>query len=103
MLALPTFGIREYVLPICATAALECYSDPNLQRFEREVRAWSGLNHPNILPFLGFVELPKAGLPTSLVSPWMKNGNALVFCNNNPHNKRMPIVRQASRLARISC
>ncbi len=47
---------------------------------------------PQYPSFLGFVELPQVGLPTSLVSPWMKNGNGLVFCKNNPHTQRMPIV-----------
>ncbi|KLO11919.1 kinase-like protein [Schizopora paradoxa] len=62
------------------------------KRFRREVSIWGSLDDPHILPFLGTVEIPSAQIPTSFISPWMKNGNAFFFCRNNPEVERMPII-----------
>ncbi|KDQ09871.1 hypothetical protein BOTBODRAFT_95627, partial [Botryobasidium botryosum FD-172 SS1] len=62
-----------------------------LQRIAREVKAWSSLDHPNILPFLG---LHRLGSTSYLVSPWMGNGHALDFVNNHPDADILKLVWQ---------
>ncbi|KDQ10340.1 hypothetical protein BOTBODRAFT_115883, partial [Botryobasidium botryosum FD-172 SS1] len=47
----------------------------------REVAVWERLDHPHILPLLG---LYTHGLSTYMVSPWMDNGDALDYVQNNP-------------------
>ncbi|KAK7689173.1 hypothetical protein QCA50_007864 [Cerrena zonata] len=53
-----------------------------VKRFEREVKVWAGLDHPNILRFLGIVT--NIGNFLQIVSPWQDNGNILDFVTKNP-------------------
>ncbi len=56
-----------------------------LQNLGREVRLWSKLNHPNVLPLLGYcLEGPKS-IP-NLVSEWMKNGTVIDYMKDRPFN-----------------
>ncbi|KAJ7619319.1 kinase-like domain-containing protein [Roridomyces roridus] len=50
------------------------------QRLYREALRWKGLDHPNILPFIG---LDTKTFPNSLcmVSPWMEHGTVLQHLN----------------------
>ncbi|KLO11006.1 kinase-like protein, partial [Schizopora paradoxa] len=48
----------------------------------REVRLWSKLEHPNILPLLGFF-LDGPSSP-NLVSRWMKNGTLTKYLQDRP-------------------
>ena len=48
------------------------------QIFEKEIYVWSKLQHPNILPLLGFAFDIDTGYPM-LISEWMENGNALAY------------------------
>lgn len=51
---------------------------PNfVQRFSEELRIWSKLNHPHILPLIGYT-LQADGYPC-LISEWMENGPALKY------------------------
>ena len=43
----------------------------------RETKIWSGLEHPNILPFLGIADY--TGLGACLVSPWIPHGNCMEY------------------------
>ncbi|KAG8999356.1 hypothetical protein FRB93_013235 [Tulasnella sp. JGI-2019a] len=46
------------------------------RRYEREVRTWSSLNHVNVLPFYGVVEISSV---TYLVAPWVAHGDLSQF------------------------
>ncbi|KAG8726535.1 hypothetical protein FRC12_023310, partial [Ceratobasidium sp. 428] len=48
----------------------------------RELRAWQGLAHPNILPFIGVVCVDNVYF--GMVSPYMSNGSAPQYLSNNP-------------------
>ncbi|KIO16208.1 hypothetical protein M407DRAFT_52512, partial [Tulasnella calospora MUT 4182] len=50
------------------------------QRIQREVVIWRDINHPNILPVIGYKKSP---LPL-LVSLWCQNGNIADFIESNP-------------------
>ncbi|KAH8828637.1 kinase-like domain-containing protein [Flagelloscypha sp. PMI_526] len=59
--------------------------------FCREALLWRQLQHPNILPFLGFNE--ELFTPSfCLVSPLMMNGNVRTFLERNPHHSRVKIL-----------
>lgn len=54
---------------------------------------WSRLEHKNILPFLGLVDLNVENIAeTGLVSPWEQNGNVNDFFQKNPDTNRLPMV-----------
>ncbi len=58
-----------------------------LQAIGREVRLWSKLNHPNVLPLLGyFLSGPKA-IP-NFVSEWMEKGTLTDYMKNRPFDVR---------------
>ncbi|KLO16655.1 kinase-like protein [Schizopora paradoxa] len=44
----------------------------------REMRIWSQLNHPNVLPLLGFFLDGPKGIP-NFISKWMKNGTVVDY------------------------
>ncbi|KAF8717455.1 RhoGEF domain, partial [Rhizoctonia solani] len=52
----------------------------NEQRAAKELLTWTHLDHPNILPLLGFATF-KGQL--SMVSPWMPNGNLSAYLRDN--------------------
>jgi len=47
----------------------------------RELKIWSSLTHPNILPLLGY---QMHGEYPALISQWMVNGNVLQFLKKQP-------------------
>ena len=51
------------------------------QLLVKEIRVWSTLAHPNVLPLLGFVI---EGDYPSLVSEWMENGTASQYVKEYP-------------------
>jgi len=59
------------------------------QEFLQEVHVWSKLDHANILPLLGITT--KFNLTVSIVSPWMKNGNARDYVRDEAIDPR-PLV-----------
>lgn len=52
-----------------------------LQRKAREIHLWAKLNHMNILSLKGILD--EGNLYPSLVTPWMKNGNARQYLRSN--------------------
>ena len=50
---------------------------------------WRRISHPNIIPFLGFSEVPA---PLSMVSEWMPNGNVREYVGENPGISRLQLV-----------
>ena len=40
----------------------------------KELKIWSGLSHPNVLPILGYVRNFSGSIYPSFVSPWIENG-----------------------------
>ncbi len=70
-----------------------------LQNLGREVRLWSKLNHPNVLPLLGyFLEGPMA-IP-NFVSQWMKNGTLVDYMKHRPLDAH-EMCRMVSAFLRI--
>ncbi|KDQ10446.1 hypothetical protein BOTBODRAFT_491533 [Botryobasidium botryosum FD-172 SS1] len=62
------------------------------RRMKREMGVWSRLDHPNVLPFIGWHTFG----PTSyMVSPWMENGDALAYVERRPQANRLQLVRPA--------
>ena len=57
----------------------------------QEIRAWSRLDHPNVLAFLGY--LLEDGVP-SLISEWMENGTAFNYVKTHPNCNIALIVSQ---------
>ncbi|EJD08224.1 kinase-like protein [Fomitiporia mediterranea MF3/22] len=53
-----------------------------LKLLKREVQIWSSLDHPNVLPLLGYI-LEENDFPT-LVSEFMENGTALRYVSQHP-------------------
>lgn len=65
------------------------------QRTENEERVWTGLNHPNILKYIGRCKFePRAGAGTfdHLVSPFIPDGNLRKYLHENPELPVEPIV-----------
>ncbi|KDQ09418.1 hypothetical protein BOTBODRAFT_36998 [Botryobasidium botryosum FD-172 SS1] len=63
------------------------------RRMKREMGVWGRLDHPNVLPFIGWHTLG----PTSyMVSPWMENGDALAYVTWNPQANRLQLLVQAA-------
>ncbi|KDQ11693.1 hypothetical protein BOTBODRAFT_113994, partial [Botryobasidium botryosum FD-172 SS1] len=60
-------------------------------RIKLEIKAWKGLQHPNILPFIGSVTLKWI---TYLVSPWMENGDALSYVRSHPDVDHVSLIAQ---------
>jgi len=60
------------------------------------VTVWKRIQHPNILPLLGF----RAGAEPCLVSPWRPKGNLLEYTEAHPELsviQRLILLRQAGR------
>ncbi|KAF9644327.1 kinase-like protein [Thelephora ganbajun] len=64
------------------------------RRFCREVVAWKGLYHPNVLPLLGVTMIKNQFV---MVSEWMKNGNINEFVKKNPNANRLELLGDATR------
>ncbi|KIM30254.1 hypothetical protein M408DRAFT_328305, partial [Serendipita vermifera MAFF 305830] len=53
------------------------------RKLTRERRAWSALNHPNILPLYGFADDDELFQPFgALISPWLQRGDALILISS---------------------
>ena len=50
---------------------------------------WKWISHPNVVPFLGFSEVPER---FSMVSEWMPNGNVRDYVQENPEISRLQLV-----------
>ncbi|KDQ19478.1 hypothetical protein BOTBODRAFT_126335 [Botryobasidium botryosum FD-172 SS1] len=61
------------------------------QSMNREMGIWSKLNHPNILPFIGWYTL---GPKSYMVSPWMEEGDALAYVKRKPQADRLQLLVQ---------
>jgi serine/threonine protein kinase len=59
------------------------------QKFEREIRMWSRLRHPNILDLYGTCQ---EGPRYFMVCPWQDNGHVLQYLKINPEANRRKIV-----------
>lgn len=66
-------GGRENAVRAATFVCGWVFADDPLQRFDREQCVWEGLDHPNILGFVGTTDIDDV---PALVSLWMDNGNA---------------------------
>ncbi|KAH8114408.1 kinase-like domain-containing protein [Phellopilus nigrolimitatus] len=57
----------------------------------RELRIWSGLHHPNVLPLLGFTI--DDGVYPALISSWMTNGTVIQYLKENPTSSKLSMVK----------
>ncbi|KAG8948916.1 hypothetical protein FRC03_000538 [Tulasnella sp. 419] len=64
------------------------------KRCFREVLLWRTLQHPKIVPLLGF-SMDPYGIP-ALISPWYPNGNVVHFLNSNPDADRPSLALDAA-------
>lgn len=64
------------------------------QRFCKEVVAWKGLRHPNVLPLFGVTMVKPRFV---IVSEWMQYGNINEFVKKHPDEDRLKLVRFLSR------
>ncbi|KAG8947064.1 hypothetical protein FRC04_011244 [Tulasnella sp. 424] len=67
---------REVAVKVLRPVFLDDYDSADalarlLQRLKQEARTWDGLDHPNIVPLIGWTEGPDL----SLISPWYERGN----------------------------
>ncbi|KAG8939726.1 hypothetical protein FRC03_006095, partial [Tulasnella sp. 419] len=69
--------------------------DRLLKRFYREIRVWQTLDHPNVVPLLGFTMQPDA-IPT-LISPWYINSNINQYLKSNPQANRLHLIRDVAK------
>lgn len=59
----------------------------------RELRSWRSVQHPYILPLLGFND-SNGDDPLLLITPWMDNGNLCAYLRLNPGADRPRLVHQ---------
>ncbi|KAI5122316.1 hypothetical protein M0805_002483 [Coniferiporia weirii] len=65
--------------------------DNFFRSFCRELRIWSSIEHPNILPFLGYVLY--RGDHFALVSPWMENGTVSNFSRGKSVDEKLKLIK----------
>jgi serine/threonine protein kinase len=70
------------------------------QRLLREVRVWSGVNHPNITPLLGIsYDFDRPNTPC-LVSPYYLHGSIINYLQECPNANKLQLVSHIVRLIR---
>jgi len=87
-----TTGIRQKV----AVKLLRGTRDDLVQmkrRVQRESRVWNNLEHPNVLPFLGFCEDLRFGRP-ALISLYCEEGDIMVYLEKHPSTDKAPLIFQ---------
>ncbi|GJE86718.1 serine/threonine protein kinase-like protein [Phanerochaete sordida] len=82
-------ALRRFVLRLDASKAVF--------RLQKEVTIWSRLVHPNILPFIGIidVEIGRQMIP-ALVSPWQENGNIVNYTQYHVDYNRFNLLAGAA-------
>ncbi|KAG8900062.1 hypothetical protein FRB99_006272 [Tulasnella sp. 403] len=63
-----------------------------LKRLRREAEPWKSVNHPHILPFLGYSVFPH----WILLSPWCDNGDLPSYLHRNGSANRLRLLAQAA-------
>ncbi|KAG8940622.1 hypothetical protein FRC03_005283, partial [Tulasnella sp. 419] len=64
------------------------------RRFTREVRAWRGLDHPNIIPLRGFAF---EGWYPCLITPFYKFGHVINYIKQHRHADRTKLIIDIAR------
>lgn len=59
-----------------------------------EVRGWSALEHPRVLPFLGKCVVGIGQV--ALLSPYMENGNLMAYLTKYPRVERLRLLQQVA-------
>ncbi|KAG8946868.1 hypothetical protein FRC03_001242 [Tulasnella sp. 419] len=67
------------------------------KHFYREILLWRTLQHPNVVPLLGYAMLSDQS-PT-LVSPWYTNGNVNEYLKSHENADRGALVRKEPYMA----
>lgn len=86
--------------------AVRCFRDKTdadkaVTRLKKEATTWSQLNHPNVQPLIGIMEVTIGSLPcAALVSPWHEHGNITEYTRRDPtYNKFNLLASAAAGLA----
>ena len=92
-----TFDGRKVAVKIVRTWLVKPKDHRKLvKRLWRERVIWSTLDHPNILPFVGFCVADSSEvtvLTPWFVSPWMDNGTVVDYLETHPSVDHLMIVR----------
>ncbi|KAG8896045.1 hypothetical protein FRC01_012060, partial [Tulasnella sp. 417] len=59
-----------------------------MERASREAHAWLAIDHPNVVPLVGYTFLPLL----SLISPWHEKGNLRSYLSLNPSVDRLKLL-----------
>ena len=71
-----------------------------MRSFARELRIWAGLNHPNVIPCLGFAVDKSSPI---LISEWMDNGNVIQHLERNTGISKMEMVSPCFTILLSNC
>ncbi|KAG8956423.1 hypothetical protein FRC03_010858 [Tulasnella sp. 419] len=63
-----------------------------LARLQREIYVWSSLNHPHIVPLIGYQFHPS----TCLLSPWYDYGHVMSYLQRHPNADRIKLIKQVA-------
>ena len=61
-----------------------------LQNISRELGIWSSLDHPNVLPLLGYTM--NGGATFAFICQWMENGTAREYLREHPETDTFQMV-----------
>ncbi|KXN87401.1 hypothetical protein AN958_08832 [Leucoagaricus sp. SymC.cos] len=63
-----------------------------LKVYAKEAVLWGHLHHVNIVPFYGIYNINDGSQRICLVSPWMDNGNVVIYLERKPQAARKPLI-----------
>ncbi|KAG8925330.1 hypothetical protein FRC02_009771 [Tulasnella sp. 418] len=63
-----------------------------IKRLQREIAVWSRLEHPHIVPLIGFRMEPR----TCLISPWYSNGSVKDWVKDHPEDDGRKLMWQVA-------
>ncbi|KAG9041668.1 hypothetical protein FS837_011902, partial [Tulasnella sp. UAMH 9824] len=64
-----------------------------ISRFQQEAITWSGLDHPNIAPLIGYSLIPTP----RFISPWYEQGSLRQYLKSNPTANRAKLLHSLAR------
>jgi serine/threonine protein kinase len=79
----------QLVKKVCSCTRSRVLQTYGRQAYVNELIVWQCLRHPNIVPFIGALQLHEI----SLVSEWMSGGTVIAFLLANPDHDRAKLVR----------
>ncbi|KAF9440688.1 kinase-like protein, partial [Macrolepiota fuliginosa MF-IS2] len=65
--------------------------------YGKEVILWGQLQNPNVVPFYGIFYRDEQRTQLCLISPWMDNGNIVVYLEGKPETPRKPLIHDVAK------